>query len=125
MKSLVLALIFVAFNASAQTANIKDIPVDGETNISITKGAQNKPVVKTWEIVDEKTDIAGEPESLTKEARASWKKACAEWKADTKELNKENKVIHMNCGQPTCEKTESVTTTCKSVATYKVKVKVE
>lgn len=113
----------VSLNAFAQTANIKDIPLDKETNITISP--DGKKTNKAWEIVDEASDIEGEPESLSKDARASWKKACAEWKSETKETNKENKIISLNCGTPKCEKSESVTTTCKSQAKLKVKVKTE
>jgi hypothetical protein len=122
MKFTILLAVLFSLNASAQTANIKDIPLDKETNITISPDGKKE---KAWEIVDETADIEGDPESMAKEARASWKKACAEWKAETKENNKENKIISLNCGSPKCEKSESVTTTCKSQAKLKVKVKTE
>jgi len=115
--------VLFSLNAFAQTANIKDIPLDKETNITISP--DGKKTTKAWEIVDETSDIEGDPESMTKEARNSWKKACAEWKAETKENNKENKIISLNCGSPKCEKSENITTTCKSQAKLKVKVKTE
>jgi hypothetical protein len=124
MKYLILSILFFALNSSAQTANIKDIPVDGDTNISITKGKTATPQ-KTYEIMSETADVEGEPETLSKDARTSWKKACADWKTETKETNKENQILSINCGKPTCDKSENVTTTCKSVGTYKMKVKVQ
>lgn len=123
MKFTIFISLFFTLSAFAQTANIKDIPLDKETNITISP--DGKKSEKAWEIVDETSDIEGEPESLAKDARASWKKACAEWKAETSETNKENKIISLNCGSPKCEKSESVTTTCKSQAKLKVKVRLE
>lgn len=123
MKSAFLFLTLFALNSFAQTANIKDIPVGKDTNISITNGPQ--AAAKNYEIVDENSDLAGEPESLAKDARNSWKKACEDWKKETKEMNKDNKIISLNCGQPVCDKSENVTTTCKSQAKLKVKVKID
>ncbi|MES2770053.1 MAG: hypothetical protein V4596_12990 [Bdellovibrionota bacterium] len=125
MKYAILVTTLFALNSFAQTANIKDIQLDKEkeTNISITTG--DKKDEKKYEIVEESSDISGEPESLSKAARASWKKACDEWKAETKEHNKDSKIISLNCGTPKCEKSESVTTTCTSEAKLKVKVKAE
>lgn len=122
MKYAFLFTTLFALNSFAQTANIKDIPLDKETNITISPDAKKN---KAWEIVEESNDISGDPESLAKEARNSWKKACADWKAEAKENNKENKIISLNCGTPKCEKSESITTTCTSEAKLKVKVKTE
>lgn len=124
MKFAILLSVFFALNVFAQTAQIKDIPLDKETNITISPDGKKSPS-KTHEIVDETADIEGEPENLQKDARASWKKACAEWKAETKETNKENKIISLNCGSPKCASADTATTVCKSQAKMKVKVKVE
>lgn len=123
MKFLVLFCLIFSVNAFAQKANIKDIPLDKDTNISIS--TEPKKTTKAYEIVDETADIEGEPENLQKDARAAWKKACAEWKSETKELNKENKIISLNCGNPKCESIDTATTVCKSNAKLKVRVKVE
>lgn len=115
-------------NLFAQTANIKDIPLnkDQDTNISISTGAKvSGPTNPSHQIVDEASEVVGEPETLSKDARVSWKKACDEWKKETKEMNKDNKIIALNCGQPKCETTENSTTTCKSQGKMKVKVKID
>ena len=111
--------------AFAQTANIKDIPMDGDTTISVTKGA--KAVGNDFEITKHEAEIEGEPEVLTKEARASWKKACADWKKETKELNKDSQVMALSCNTPACGKADNVTTAtiCKSTATYQIKTKMK
>jgi hypothetical protein len=119
-----IASLFVLFlsNAQAQTANVRDIPADGDTNISITKG--QKVTEKNFEIVDQSGEIEGEPEVMAKDARSSWKKACDDWKKETKELNKENQVLALNCNHADCAKTENATTTCKSTGTFKIKTKI-
>ncbi len=123
MKYFVISFFTLFFSiAFAQTANIRDIPADGDTNISITKG--QKPNEKKFEIVDQENDIEGEPEVVLKEARSSWKKACDDWKKETRELNKENQIISINCGKVSCEKTENSTRTCKSTGHYKITTKV-
>lgn len=109
----------------AQTAHIKDIPADqeGTTTISISKG--DKKISQEFEITEGSSAVSGEPEVLQKEARNSWKKECADWKKELKELNKENSILMMNCGQPDCAKTGMSETICKSEATYKIKVKMK
>lgn len=106
--------------AMAQTANVKDIPVDGDTTISVSKGAAKSV---GYEITEASSDLSGDPEPLSKEARASWKKACDEWKKETKELNVDNKILVLNCGSPKCEKTGPTETTCSSKGLYKARVK--
>lgn len=123
MKFFIIFSLFFAVESFAQKANIKDIPLDKDTNISIN--TDPKKPTKTYEIVDETSSLEGEPENLLKDARASWKKACADWKAESKELNKENKIISLNCGNPTCASADAATTVCKSTAKMKVRVKVE
>jgi hypothetical protein len=120
---MILSLIFSV--AMAQTANIKDIPVDGDTTISVSNGAKN--IGPDFEITKHEDAIEGEPEVLTKEARSSWKKACAEWKKETKENNKESQVMALSCNSPSCGKADSTTTAtiCKSTATYQLKTKIK
>ncbi|UYL10731.1 hypothetical protein B9G69_009105 [Bdellovibrio sp. SKB1291214] len=105
----------------AQSIGVKDIPADGDTTISVKKGnsADNK-----YEVTSGEDDVEGEEANLIKEARASWKKACADWKKELKELNKDNQVLSMNCGKMVCS-TEGVESTCRSKATYKLKIQVK
>lgn len=122
MKTIsVLSIFFFALNSWSQSAAIKDIPVDGDTTISIKKGDQTKT---EFEVVTDQAQISGEPEILSKAARASWTKACAEWKKETRELNKDNQVLALNCGLPKCVKTDMTETVCTSDASYKLRVKV-
>lgn len=106
--------------AQAQTANIKDVPMNDTTTISIKKGEAAKE--KTYEIVEGEDEVSGDPELVIKEARASWKKACDEWKKEIKDLNKTNQLIHINCGKMACTK-EGTDHSCKSQGKYKVKTK--
>jgi len=108
--------------AMAQTAGVKDIPVDGDTTISVTKGAVKSV---TYEVTEGSAEISGDPEILVKEARASWKKECADWKKETKELNADSKVLVLNCNSPKCEKSSAGETTCVSTGVYKVRVKMK
>lgn len=131
MKNMKLVLVTVstlfALSASAQKTSITDIPSDaeGETTISISKGKKgttaNNPL---FEITEGTAEIAGEPEVMTKAARTSWKKACDEWKKETKDLNKENQVLVLNCNNPTCAKDSTSATVCTSTGAYKVKTKI-
>jgi hypothetical protein len=111
--------------AMAQTANINDVPLQGDTTISVTKGS--KAVGPDFEIVKHEAEIEGEPEVLIKEARSSWKKACDDWKKETKELNKDSQVMALTCNSPSCGKADNVTTStiCKSTATYQIKTKIK
>lgn len=110
--------------AHAQTASVKDIPAEGDTTISISKGSKAS-VDKKFEIVDGNADISGDPEVLQNAARNSWKKSCNEWKQELKDLNKDNQVLALTCNSPKCEKNESSQTVCKSTGAYKVKVKLQ
>ncbi|WP_413559023.1 hypothetical protein [Bdellovibrio sp. HCB209] len=111
-------LVSVSF---AQSIGVKDIPADGDTTISVKKGANadNK-----YEITSGEDDVEGDSANLIKEARANWKVACADWKKELKGLNTENKVLAMNCGKMVCS-TEGVESICRSKATYKLRVQVK
>lgn len=125
MRKEIIAFMFLPIVAFAQTANIKDIPADqeGTTTISISKG--DKKAGDEYQITEGTATVAGEAELLTKAARTSWKVACSDWKKELKELNSENKILAMNCNQPTCEKNDTAETVCTSRADYKLKVKVK
>ncbi|QLY25307.1 hypothetical protein [Bdellovibrio sp. KM01] len=117
---LVSLLVSVSF---AQSIGVKDIPAEeGETTISVKKGsssAENK-----FEITSGEDDVEGDEATLIKEARANWKKACTEWKKELKELNKDNRILTMNCGKMVCS-TEGVESVCRSKAAYKLKIQVK
>jgi hypothetical protein len=118
-----IAFISVSLSAFAQTASVKDIPADGDTTISISKG---KNTQNEYQVTEGKADIAGEPEVLDKEARASWKTECEKWENKLKENNKGNgnEIMAMTCNRPSCAKNENSQTVCTSEATYKMRTKV-
>ena len=121
MKIFIALMMCASVSAFAQTAGIKDIPADGDTTISITKGKDKQ---NEFHIDEGKADISGEPEILEKEARKSWKAECAEWKKEFRDLNKDNQILAMTCNNPTCTKNATSQTVCTSEATYKVKTKI-
>lgn len=121
MKFLAMGLIFVTATAFAQTMGIKDIPANGDTTIKIQKGGKEDA---QYEISVGTDVIEGDAAPLLKEARANWKTACADWKKETKELNKENQVLALNCGSMKCS-TSSMETTCVSEGQHKIKVKIK
>lgn len=108
----------------AQSVSIQDVPVDQEsTTIEIKKGKQatTDSTKKQYQIMEEVSEVAGEPAPLMKAARENWNKACAEWKKEVKELNAENKILTLNCGKPQCQ-TTTMETTCTSDAKSKIRV---
>jgi hypothetical protein len=74
-----------------------------------------------FEVVDVSGQIAGEPDLTVDGARSSWTKACQEWKTETKDLNKNNEVLGINCNTASCNTVDTVKTQCSSTGTYKVK----
>ena len=125
MRFLVYMILASGVNfAYAQTASVKDIPAEGDTTISISKGSKAS-ADKKFEIVDGNADISGDPEVLQNAARTSWKKSCNDWKQEVKELNKDNQVLSLTCNSPKCEKNEASQTVCKSTGAYKLKVKLQ
>jgi len=117
-----LILLSLTFSAFAQTANIKDIPLDGDTTISVTK---NKNSGDEYTISEGSAEISGDPAILLVDARKNWKKACDEWKQETKALNKDNQILAISCNKSNCEKNSITETVCNSNGTYKIKTKIK
>lgn len=123
MKSILsLTVLLFTMSALAQTAAIKDIPADGDTNIAITKG---KNLQQNYEITQGAEEIQGDPAILSADARTSWKQACADWKKEVKENNKDNQVIAISCGSVRCDKKDATEITCMSDGTYKIKTRIK
>jgi hypothetical protein len=122
MKFLAICLSFLASAALAQTMGIKDIPANGDTTIKIQKGANSSDT--EYQITNGEDEIEGDPANLLKDARENWKKACADWKKETKEINKDNSIVALNCGSMKCTN-EMPETTCRSVGTHKIKVRIK
>ena len=74
-----------------------------------------------FEILDISGQIVGEPDLSSDNARNSWNKACQEWKTETKNLNKNNEVLAINCNAAVCSNLDGGTKQCSSTGTYKVK----
>ncbi|MCB0366774.1 MAG: hypothetical protein H6624_10685 [Bdellovibrionaceae bacterium] len=127
MKKLVVILtLILAPIAFAQSVDVKDVEAEeGETTtIEIRKGKKADTDAKgnTWEVVDGTADIEGDEAPMSREARKNWKAACKTWEKELRQDNKENKVLAINCGKPTCQN-QSGGTICTSQATYKIKTK--
>jgi len=100
------------------------VPVQGDTAIIIKKNPKEGIDRPDFEIVSGDAEVLGDPESGNKAGYASWKKACDDWKKETRELNKDNQVLVMNCGSPSFTQ-EGGVYTYKSQGTYKLKVKMK
>lgn len=102
---------------------VDKINTSSDTTISIKKGSSQSNQ-KKWILTEGEEDITGDKDVVLKSAEKNWKKACKEWKIEFKELNKDNKIISLNCGKMNCSK-EGVESTCTSKAIHKVKTLTE
>lgn len=126
--SAIVTLTFVSHSAWAGKATLKvkdlDTSDDGETAIVIRKGPNAglpSPTPPQWEIVEDSEEIEGDAAAGSQEAMANWKTACADWKKEFKELNKENKILVMNCGKATSTLQPNGQRVYSSTAKYKMK----
>ena len=85
------------------------------------KPASADSVSGKFEIVDLSGQIVGELSTSSDQARSSWSQACNEWKSETKDLNKNNEVLGINCNSASCAFAEAGKWQCVSTGTYKVK----
>lgn len=120
MRLLVLSLFLFPVYSFSQVGVRVDAGVKEDTTIEVKKGVTG---AARFEITEGSVDVDGDASPLLQEARKNWKTACADWKAELKELNKSNQIIVMNCGSMSCS-TVAMESTCKSKATYKIKVPV-
>ncbi|MCC7404374.1 MAG: hypothetical protein IT288_08245 [Bdellovibrionales bacterium] len=123
--ALILTLAFAQLS-SAQNVDVKDVNAgDAETTtIEIRKGKKAEEAAKdlTWEVVEGTADIEGDEAPMARAAKQKWKDACKTWEKDFRNDNKENKILAVNCGKPTCQG-QAGSTVCTSQATYKMKTK--
>jgi hypothetical protein len=103
--------------------HLDKIDTSQDTTISIKKGASATATdsKKKWTLTEGEDEITGDKDVVQKNAEKNWKTACKDWKSEFKEMNKENKIVSINCGKMTCSK-EGVESTCTSKATHKVKI---
>lgn len=112
----------VCLNAFAEKTGVRvdDISTTEDTSIVIKKGATEKEYTE-YQIVEGKDEIYGDPDYDRRKAYASWKDACTEWKKSMREMNKDSKILTLNCNQPTAKKDDLVFT-YSAFGTYKMKV---
>jgi hypothetical protein len=117
--------------ALAQTVDVKNVDANsqGTTTIRVDKGYDTQvpiTVVKppAWEVNEGTTDIEGDAGATGRDAKDLWKKACDDWKKEFRADNKENKVLLVNCGSPSCGG-EAGNKVCTSKASYKVKTRTD
>lgn len=125
MKFVIMACSLLMSPAFAQSVDVKDVKTDGDaTTIEIRKGKAGEAAKcdALWDVQDGAAEVMGEPASMNREARANWKTACNEWKAEFRADNKDNKIISINCGVPSCSG-DTGAKSCVSKASYKVKTR--
>lgn len=130
MKSVLFTLIFcTTASAWAESVDIKDVNAaqageESTTTIEIKKGKPSSTASQNqWEVTDGSADVEGEAGATNKDAKSNWKKACDTWKKETRDDNKENKIISLNCGNATCGG-DAGAKVCTSKATFKIKTKI-
>lgn len=129
MRHFLVALMLFASPVFAQTVDVKDVNTtsNGEetTTIEIKKGKKEdmKKSEALWEISEGTADVEGEVAPTSREAKQTWKKSCDDWKKEFRADNKENKILALNCGSPSCGG-DNAQKTCTSQATYKIKTKI-
>lgn len=121
--------VLVSGLAQAQQVDVKGVDTDAEeTTITVKKGKSGATAPQTcqplYQIESGTEDIVADGAPMNKPARANWKKACEDWKKEFRTMNKDNRIIAMNCGAATCGP-EGAETVCKSTASYKVRIKMD
>lgn len=113
-----------SISAYAQDTSVKisDIPIQEDTSVIIKKGAGS--CGPDFEVASGMDEVAGDPSSGTKESYASWKKACEAWKKDTREMNKANQVLNLNCNLPSLIQLNSGLKIYHSSASYRLKTRI-
>ena len=96
-KQWVLGFCLWAVSVAVLPVVAEDVIPTEVTTVEVSQGV--KAPAEGYQVLTGTADIQGEPAAVLKEAQASWKAACATWKAETKELNKENQVLALNCGK--------------------------
>lgn len=124
-----LTLGFFSSYLMAQTADIKikDIPTSGSGKAIVIQDIEKAKDIKSctvYEMVDGTDEIMGEPTYNPTSAREAWKSSCEKWKQEFKEMNKDNKLVILNCGSPRAH-TEGQRSFYTSQAKYKMRIKMQ
>jgi hypothetical protein len=117
--------LFCMFSVRAEDASVKvkEIPTNQDTTVLVKKVAVS--CAPEFEIVSGTAEITGDPAAGVQESYQKWKTACSEWKTETKELNKGNQILELNCNAPTPTKQVNDLQSHHSTGTYKVKVQIK
>lgn len=117
----------MTFSVHAETVdvNVKDINTKEADGAIVIRKEPIKGILTNpqFQITDGDEEIIADADPLLKQARINWKKSCADWKTEMKANNKDSHIISLNCGSMSCT-TAAAESTCKSKATYKIKVKI-
>ncbi len=82
--------------------------------------AAQAETTEQFEIIEGNSQIIGDADSMKAGAKAKWKTACNEWKKETKEINRNERLIEISCNSPDCSSTDDGIV-CSSSAIYKIK----
>src|SRR4051794_208691 len=98
VSALLLGLLQVSGSARADdpSLNVKNLPIDQDTTISVKKG---RPAETDYRIDSGTEEISGDPVSGQQGSYESWKKACTDWKKEMRDMNGKT-LITLNCGTP-------------------------
>lgn len=129
MKFSFLLITLLPIIVFAQKIDLKDVDANSEsTTIEISKGKKKQndedKCKPNWEIAEGTADIVGDGGNMMADAKKNHRKACEDWKKEFRQDNKENKVISINCGTPSCS-AEAMEKVCTSKATYKTKTRLD
>jgi hypothetical protein len=123
LKAVVVLAVTGSLAHAEPSMNLKDLPADQDSTITIRKGDRHRPLDPDVEVNSGTEEISGDPLAGLKESHDSWKKACDEWKKEMREMNGPA-LISLNCGTPHPERDSSSRVTQTSVGTYKLKIRV-
>lgn len=103
------------------TATLVTCPVYAHQAVDVADPPGHEKPDK-WVTETDTVDIDGDPGPINSDAKKNWKSACEKWKNEFREDNKENKIVSISCGPPTCSG-DVGDKTCVSKGTYKMKVR--
>jgi len=124
MQWIFLSLFFLVPSAFAVKAAVKleEINTSKDTTIEIKNGTKKDACVE-YEVVEGENEIPGHPAMVKSAAYENWVKACDSWKTSMREMNKDSKIITLNCNTALPLKDEDQTM-YKSMGTYKIRIKI-
>ncbi len=112
-------------SAHGPTVNVKGLSTGDHkgTSITIRKESSQESKRPEFTILKGGQEIEGEPSVNSKDAYQNWKTACNEWKKETKDLNKNNEVLTLDCGRSALTKVDFSQKLVRSNGQYQIKVR--